>query len=74
MITLTIAFAFTIISMLAMIFIVGREIHEQVEWFCRVGQSPRTTQILAWSCESVARRWSRTDIRNQIRAKSLRLR
>lgn len=72
MITLTIAFIFTIISMLAMIFIIGREIHEQVEWFMRVGQSPRTTQIVAWAAESVAKRWSRTDIRNQLRAKSLR--
>ena len=72
MITLTIAFALTILALLALIFIVGREIHEQVEWYCRVGQSPRTAQILAWSCESVAKRWSRTDIRNQLRARSLR--
>ncbi len=72
MITLTIAFTLTILSLLALIAIVGREIHEQVEWYCRVGHSPRTAQILSWSCESVAKRWSRTDIRNQLRAKSLR--
>ena len=72
MITLTIAFVFTFLALIALIFIVSRELHEQIAWFMRVGQSPRTTQILLWSCESVAKRWSRTDIRNQIRAKSLR--
>lgn len=72
MITLTIAFAFTILALLSLIFIVGREIHEQIQWFCRVGQSPRTAQIITWSAESVAKRWSRTDIRNQLRARSLR--
>ena len=72
MITLTIAFALTLLSLCCLIFIGSREIHEQVRWFMRVGRSPRTTQILMWSVESVAKRWSRTDIRNQLGARSLR--
>ena len=71
MVTLTIAFVLTLLSLLALIFIVSRELHEQITWFMRVGQSPRTAQIIVWSAESVAKRWSRTDIRNQLRAKSL---
>lgn len=72
MITLTIAFALTFLALIALIFVVSRELHEQISWFMRVGHSPRTTQIVMWSVESVAKRWSRTDIRNQLRAKSLR--
>ena len=72
MITLTIAFALTLISLIFLVGIAGRELHEQISWFKRVGHSELTPQIIAWAAESVAKRWSRTDIRNQLRAKSLR--
>lgn len=72
MITLTLAFVFTIIALIFMVGVAGRELHEQISWFKRVGHSELNPQIIAWAAESVAKRWSRTDIRSQLRAKSLR--